>query len=223
MILMRLNELGGLYCEIEGGNEYKYGDIGAGWFPIESMNFGVEAKSEAKAATKVPPNATPGKAPPPPPPPPGTKPEKEDHTFSSISVSKFVDMTTTWLMQFAMEDRLKTKDDKDNLRRADFHFLHSVKGIDRAGKDRHVFPYLMITLDNVLVTSWNITASGDDRPTESMTIKYDKAAMRYYASADGKVWVGGDCCGWDQDGNGPWTGRDVEPEFFKDAYKGRSK
>lgn len=48
MILLRLEGLEGKYCDIDGGQEkYRYGESSAGWFPIESMNFGFQTVTEA--------------------------------------------------------------------------------------------------------------------------------------------------------------------------------
>jgi type VI protein secretion system component Hcp len=112
------------------------------------------------------------------------------------------------------------KDKRELLRKADIHFLHSVMGNKSETILRTIFPYLMITLEDVLVTSWNITGSGDDRPTESLTLKYDKAAMRYYRTKKGDVWTGGTPAGWNQMTNFDWTEAETSGiEFFKEPKK----
>lgn len=116
-------------------------------------------------------------------------------------------------MHFAMQDRKVTKADDKKLRKADFHFLHSVMGKTSGPSTRFIFPYMMITLENVLFKGWNVTASGDDRPTETFELWYDKAAMRYYRTKDGLVWTGGDISGWDQSKNEPWDAPDKPPYF----------
>jgi hypothetical protein len=109
-------------------------------------------------------------------------------------------------MRFAMEDRKVTKANSDKMRKADFHFLHSVMGKQSdARPGRYMFPYMMITLESVLIKGWNITAAGDDRPTETLELWYDRAAIRYYRTKDGLVWTGGDIAGWDQTANRQWT------------------
>ena len=72
----------------------------------------------------------------------------------------------------------------------------------------------MITLDRVLVKGWSINASGDDRPGENLELWYDRAAMRYYRTIDGSVWIGGDVSGWDQYKNEEWKPSDGEAKYF---------
>ena len=222
MILLRLDGLEGKYCDIQGGQEkYKYGESKSGWFPIESMNFGFQTPSESSADTTSGSNGsstdtglhhsgshtrvTSAKA------KGGT-----DEAFTTISVTKFVDGTTTSLMRFAMEDRCKAKSDRERMRKADFHFLHSVRGKEtkEIKPTRFVFPYMMITLENVLVKGWNISAGADDRPVETIELWYDKAAMRYYRTKDGVEWIGGDVSGWDQYKNEPWSAPE-NPRHFE--------
>lgn len=226
MILLRLDGLQGKYCDIEGGQEkYRYGESSAGWFPIESMNFGFQTVTESAANTSSGAGQTTdgSNGQKTPLPQPSTKSGKggSSESFTTIQVSKFVDGTTTSLMRFAMEDRKVTKADDKKMRKADFHFLHSVSG-DKSeiGKQvkygmsgRFVFPYMMITLENVLFKGWSVTASGDERPTETFELWYDKAAMRYYRTKDGLVWIGGDVSGWDQSKNEPWDAPNKPPYF----------
>jgi type VI protein secretion system component Hcp len=213
MILLRLDGIEGKFCDITGGQDkYKYGHENVGWFPIESMNFGFQSATEAAADSTSANTQTGGAraggsgAPAPSKAPPAKGGKGNGEAFTTISVSKFVDGTTTTLMRFAMEDRNVTKSDQKKLRKADFHFLHSVMGRQSDAKPgRFIFPYMMITLDNVLIKGWNITASGDDRPTETLELWYDKAAIRYYRTKDGLVWTGGDVAGWDQSKNEQWS------------------
>jgi type VI protein secretion system component Hcp len=220
MILMRLDFLGGEYCDIQGGKDaetkYKYSDLQVGWFPIESMNFGFNAKTESQSGAKTGSTtsqqggssggaAVSAAA--------GSQ-AKGDEAFTGINVSRFVDLASTQLMKFAMEDRRKTKSDNDKVRTADFHFLHSVRGDISEKEPKFIFPYLMITLDNVLIKSWNINATGDERPTETLDLWYDKAAMRYYRTKDGRKWIGGDVSGWNQHDNKEWTEAEIESHYF---------
>ena len=229
MILLRFNKLEGKYCDIQGGQEkYGYGKSNAGWFPIEGMNFGFRSTSESTVGNKntegdqqngsgTPPanqnRGTPvgggtGSG--------GAKKESEE-AFTTISISKYVDGVTTSLMAFAMQDRIVTKSERSKMRQADIHFLHSVMGDPSKKSNRYIFPYLMVTLDHVLVKGWNISAQSDDRPTESLELWYDKAAMRYYRTVDGRTWIGGDVTGWDQYKNDEWViPKGGEPMYFKE-------
>ncbi len=230
MILLRLDKLGGArFCDIAGGQEQKFGYNvdGKGWMPIESMTFGFQSASDSKGDAKTGAKGTPptGKQ--------GAQTQQSapiaganrssgagNEAFTEIQVSRFVDAATPQLMKFAMQDRRVEKDKRELLRKADIHFLHSVMGNISEANLRTIFPYLMITLEDVLVTSWNITGSGDDRPTESLSLKYDKAAMRYYRTKEGEVWTGGTPSGWNQFENKDWTeGETSGIEFFKEPKK----
>jgi type VI protein secretion system component Hcp len=226
MILLRLDKLGGRYCDIQGGQEQKYGynADGKGWMPIESMTFGFQSSSDSKGDAKTGATGTQASG------RQGTQTGSQNgasrsggagnEAFTEIQVSRFVDAATPQLMKFAMQDRRVDKGKQVMLRKADIHFLHSVMGNKSETTLRTVFPYLMITLEDVLVTSWNITASGDDRPTESLSLKYDKAAMRYYRTVSGEVWTGGTPAGWNQMTNGDWTEAETSGiEFFKEPKK----
>ena len=84
-----------------------------------------------------------------------------------------------------------------------------------SGTEGSIFPYLMITLDRVLIKGWEISAQGDDRPTENLTLWYDRAAMRYFRTTDGKVWNSVEPKGWDQHADEEWIPSDGEAPYFK--------
>ena len=238
MILLRMKGVQGA-CDIVGGSEiaktYKYHE--EGWFPIESVEFGFREQSESAGGTNSPseggeqgggsqgqtarrgggPPIRGGTA-------SGGSSDSEDEAFSTISINKFVDVASTVLMKFAMEDRKKTKaakqeeGDPEATRVADIHFLTSVRKKDEM-KSQFVFPYMMIHLENVLVRGWNINAQGDDRPTETLQLWYDKAAMKYFSTTDGEIWAqGGITSGWDQSTDDFWdapnTGFFKSPRLF---------
>ena len=71
----------------------------------------------------------------------------------------------------------------------------------------------------VLVRGWNINAQGDDRPTETLQLWYDKAAMKYFSTTDGEIWAqGGITSGWDQSIDDFWdapnSGYFKSPKLF---------
>jgi len=231
MILLRMEGIQG-GCEIKGGTEIvgKYEYHKAGWFPIESVNFGFESKSESQVGTQQSGSgqtqggpdsgqASSGVSAP----PIGGSNQSTEDPSAKISVGKFVDVATTVLLKFAMEDRTKTKtlkeDQGEKVRVADIHFLTSVSSTSisktKDMKSRFVVPYLLIHLENVLVKNWNLTAQGDDRPQETLELWYDKSAMKYFSTTDGAVWIqGGITSGWDQSANKEWTAPNTE--YFED-------
>ena len=241
MILLRIGvddgggnkNVGGVQggCTIEGGDEmkkYEYSKASAGWFPIESANFGFQSQNEAAAgqqgqngrqgqqgqgqnagqqprSVNAPPLRSGA----------GGQNGESDEAFTKISIGKFVDAATVTLMKFGMEDRKKTKSDGKKLRSADIHFLDSVAKYGDS-KSRFVFPYMMIQMQHVLIKGWNISASGDDRPSETLELWYDKVAVKYFKTSDGKVWSLADSGGWDQSANEEWKPTGAEAKYFED-------
>lgn len=227
MMLLRIKDLPGKYITLEGGQKlvakYKYGQSDAGWFPIDSLQFGFNGQTESSAGGNGggsgnsngsggsgggSGNSSQSSS------SSGSGGSKSEEDFTQLSISKHVDAATTHLMGYAMEDRKVTKADEDKLRKADIHFIDSVR-MNTSGTDQFIFPYLMITLDRVLIKGWEISSQGDDRPTESLTLWYDRCAMRYFRTSDGKVWTSVEPKGWDQQANEPWVPSDGEAPYFK--------
>jgi hypothetical protein len=113
----------------------------------------------------------------------------------------------------AMEERSKKKStDVDELA-ADIHVLGSVAFKD--SKERFVYPSLMIHLEKVHVSEWTLDGSGNNRPSESFKLQYDKAAIRYGVTPDGKSYDPATAVGWDQNANARWTDIDVYFEKYR--------
>jgi type VI protein secretion system component Hcp len=190
-----------------------------GWFPIQSFNFGLDApKTEDSgqnnaAGGGATAGATAGR---------GNTGRatagasarggasgggKKEGDFTEMSLSKEIDATTCYLMWLAMVER-KSKKGVHDKSTADIHVLSSVTIDNR----RHIYPSLMIHLEGVAVQAWSVSANGDERPSENIGLKYDKAAMNYRATPDGKQFQdhppGG--MSWDQTTqdsmNPPYTG-----------------
>lgn len=219
MILMRTDKLEGKYCDVEGGSKMKrfqYNAVGAGWFPIQTLSFGFQGRDQSSGANNQANanaprsnsarqqtgnnNQGPGQG--------GGQQGAERDEPNTLSISRGVDRATVELFDFAMQDRKATKADDDNARKVDIHFLHSVHvygSTSIISDDQYIYPYMMIALDRVLFKGWEISASGDDRPVENLTLWFDKSAIRYHRTADGKIWNHAGPKGWDQHDNEPWT------------------
>jgi hypothetical protein len=161
-----------------------------GWFPIESFNFGFLEKSDDKkdpaGGAKGQPGAG-GKSPAAPPSPAGGKGEK-GKDFSELSLEKQVDTVTCLLMVLAMKERKSKKGvsrDQETKLEADIHIISSVHVDQKA--ERCTFTNLMIHLEAVNILGWEIRGSGDSRPTETIKLRYDRAAMIYVKTPDGKT------------------------------------
>jgi type VI protein secretion system component Hcp len=186
-----------------------------GWFPANSFNLGFNAKQEENQANGTQArggggqaqgsqsranagasNATSGQS--------STQAKasdkKKDEVFSAISISKEVDGATRYLMVLCMEER-KAKKGVDSGIHADIHVLSSVD----TQQQRFIYPSLMVHLEGVRVEEWNIESSGDERPSETVQLKYDRAAISYQKTADGRTFEAACESGWDQKENKPWS------------------
>jgi type VI protein secretion system component Hcp len=179
--------------------------LNEGWFPANSFNFGFKGKKEeqtdnasrgrgagstggagatATANARVQSSQSEG---------------GEKEVFSKMSLSKEVDNATCSLMALAMEER-KSKKGVDSGIRADVHVLSSVN----IGSRRFIYASLMVHLEGVRVEDWHVDGSGDERPTEGVQLGYDRAAMAYQKTPDGKTVEPLQIKAWDQDKGGPW-------------------
>ncbi|ADB16507.1 protein of unknown function DUF796 [Pirellula staleyi DSM 6068] len=111
-----------------------------------------------------------------------------------ITLGKSFDVASVYLMQNAIAGgALGTA--------AQIHFL-STSGTEGTGAI-----YLEYKLFNPIVASWSISGDEDERPTEEVTLWYWKIWMQYYASTDGKNYVGKGNKGWDRTKNKSWDGK----------------
>jgi type VI protein secretion system component Hcp len=205
MILMRVATVLGM-CEIN-----PYGDgacTEGGWYPVNSASFGFEsAGSESSEVTsqngKSGASASQKK----------TAASSEGSKDSEIKIEKNVDFSTANLMKVAMNCRSKRGKDKMTLTDADIHFV----GTTRRDDGIHTWAFLRIHLEAVVIKSWNLSASGDQRPTESITLGYEKIAMCYAGTADARIQDAKQNAGWDQAQNKDWPLSEIAfTKFFPD-------
>jgi len=149
------------------------------WFSVDSFSFGITR--ETKESAKA-----------------GT----DDITIGvgelgECSFEKTTDRGSFMLMQQSISGGPLTS--------AEIHFVQTKNNKD--GKQA-VFPYLMFKLLPCFIKTWSISGSEDGRPTESVTLWYQKIAMTYYSyskDANG-VYVEKQegTAGWDQVVNNAW-------------------
>jgi hypothetical protein len=201
MIVAKLTESG--HPIATGSCHIKGYDTG-GWFPIESFTFGfdpdkgkksragkgqgVGAVGSQNGAMNVRSQASLN----------GSASTTNNQSLeTTVSLAKQIDTATCDLMFLSMRDQEKKTGDESFIK-ADIHVLSSVK-ITRPGSTAaHVFPNLMIHLAGVLVKQWNVQGNGDDRPTEDVTLLYDRSAIQYVHTKDGKLFMPHRARGWDQ-------------------------
>jgi hypothetical protein len=180
-----------------------------GWFPANSFNFGFKGKKEETTSDTASKGRTGGNS--------GgagagasgsasarvqtsqSDASKEKEVFSKMSLSKEVDLATCGLMALAMEER-KSKKGVDSGIKADVHVLSSVN----IGSKRFIYASLLMHLEGVRVEDWHIDGSGDERPSEGVQLGYDRAAMAYQKTPDGREVKPLQSKAWDQDKGGPW-------------------
>ena len=73
------------------------------------------------------------------------------------------------------------------------------------GIDKEAQVYLRYELERPIIKSWSIDASEDDRPTESVSILYNKIRMEYFQSQDGKEYKSAGKKGWDVVSGAAWN------------------
>ena len=201
MIVAKLTESG---QPVATGSCHIKGYDTGGWFPIESFTFGFDPdKGKESRAGKGPGAGASGTQ-------NGAMNAKSHPTRNgsaaasgnqsletTVSIAKQIDTATCDLMYLSMRDQEK-KTGGESFIRTDIHVLSSVKITMPGSAAAHVFPNLMIHLEGVLVKQWNVHGNGDDRPTEDVTLLYDRSCIQYVHTRDGKLFMPHRARGWDQ-------------------------
>lgn len=146
------------------------------WFVAESIGFGVGKSIQASDSGK---DIEIGK-----------KEEQE------LTIDKSVDAATVYLMYLAMKGRSGSTE--SGFFSVDIHLIQASTD---AGA---VSAFLKIRIENAMIKEWDVSASGDDRPTESLRIWFNKAAMKYRTTHDGVTFSTHGPLGWDEQGNKDW-------------------
>ena len=146
------------------------------WFVAESISFGVGKSIQTSDSSK---DIEIGK-----------KEEQE------LSIEKSVDAATVYLMHLAMKGRSGSTE--SGFFSVDIHMIQA------STDGGAVTAFLKIRIENAMVKEWDIDASGDERPTESLRIWFNKAAMKYRTTHDGVTFNTHGPLGWDEQGNKDW-------------------
>jgi type VI protein secretion system component Hcp len=212
MIVARIYRKDPLTQSVTKGTVDIEGYRGDGWFPANSFSFGFQEKAKEEAKQPAPTKPTGGgggtaqtartqTA--------GSSEKKKDESFVKMNLSKEVDFATVSLMALHMEER-SAKKGVDSGIHADVHVLSSVS----IGDKRHIYAGVMVHLEGVRVEQWSIDGSGDERPTESVHLAYDKGAMGYQKTPDGKYIESLEYKGWNQKDNCPWTDYKFDDKYL---------
>ncbi len=84
--------------------------------------------------------------------------------------------------------------------------IHVIEPKHLAADDANTKPvkaFLKIRIENAIVQTWSISGS-DSRPSETISIWFNRAAMKYASSSDGKTFQVHGPLGWDQFKNQDW-------------------
>jgi type VI secretion system secreted protein Hcp len=84
----------------------------------------------------------------------------------AVQLGKSMDIASVYLMQNAIAGK--------SFGTAEIHFVES-QGVEEGAYK----VYLEYKLDRAIIKSWSISASGDDRPEETVAILYNKIKMKY--------------------------------------------
>lgn len=148
------------------------------WFSAESVGFGVGRQVDANDSKK-------------------RDLEIEKLDVQEMAIDKTVDSATVYLMLAAMKGR--SLGDKAVVA-VDVHMVEN--------RDEGAKAYLKIRLENALIKDWNLNASEDARPSESISIWFNKACIAYWSMELDKhknpVYTRHGPHGWDQQENKEW-------------------
>jgi type VI secretion system secreted protein Hcp len=106
----------------------------------------------------------------------GVDRETSNPSFSEIVITKQMDVASTQLMLEAATGK--------SINKATFHFIQT------GGKDAAGQHYLEIILDKPLLSGWSMS-SGGDRPSESISINYNRITIQYNQFKDGGTVIEG--------------------------------
>lgn len=70
--------------------------------------------------------------------------------------------------------------------------------------------YLQFKLDNAFIKTWSISGDADERPTEEITLWYNKIAFIYFTTKDGKEFKATPDCAWDASKGAVWKGHGLD-------------
>lgn len=152
------------------------------WFVAESIGFGVGRSIEAGDSKQ------------------DLETGKGDE--QELSIEKTVDSATVYLMHSAMKGR--TGSAGSGFFSIDIHIVQNRYDDASSSSTSTVKPFIKIRIENAMIKEWDIDASGDERPSESLRIWFNRAAMKYRSSADGKVFETHGPLGWDEHTNRDW-------------------
>lgn len=121
------------------------------------------------------------------------KPPHSDWEHMELDIDKEVDSASVYLMHLAMKSQAQ---DGMKYTAVEIHMLED-RAIEKAEKGV-VLPFLKIRLENALISGWELTGEEEGKATESVTVWYDKAAMKYYAVSPNAPTQEHGPLGWDQ-------------------------
>lgn len=114
--------------------------------------------------------------------------------LQEVSINKSMDFASTDLARHAIKG--------STVGTIDIKFVET--STDGSGNTINII-FLWMRLDSAFVKTWNISGDADGRPTEDLTLWYNRIAFRWFASSDGKTVVGSPEFKWDHVKNREWT------------------
>lgn len=118
--------------------------------------------------------------------------------LQECSISKTMDIASPYLARKAIAG--------SSCGTAEIKFVQTVE----ESNQRYNVVYLHFKLETAFVKTWSISGDGDDRPSEDITLWYNKIAFGYHSTKDGKVFTNHGLCGWDQVEQKVWSDANAE-------------
>ncbi len=118
--------------------------------------------------------------------------------LQECSISKSMDTASAALARRAISG--------SSCQTADIKFVESIMNSKNEAMNA---VYLQFRLDNVFIKTWSMSGDADSRPTEEVSLWYNKLAFMYFPTADGKTFPRGYDCGWDQVKAKVWSPEDA--------------
>lgn len=127
----------------------------------------------------------------------------------NIGVGELQECSISKSMDSASTDLAKKAISGSSCGTAEIKFVETIEG---DGNKPFNQVYLWFKLDNAFIKTWSVSGDGDDRPTEDVTLWYNKIAFVYYPTPDGRTFGPGIDVGWDQVKNARWNDHAMETD-----------
>lgn len=118
--------------------------------------------------------------------------------LQEVSINKSMDFASPDLAKFAMRGA--------TVGTIDIKFVETTTDASSQNPVNIIFLYMR--LDKAFIKTWNVSGDADGRPTEDMTLWYNKIVFKWFQSPDGQKLTGSATFSWDHTTNREWPSAD---------------